>query len=172
MASVFDTKPPDYSESDAEKICNTHYNIYGKAIDLYSDRDQNFLFINKDDKKFILKISNSAEDRSILEMQQKVTLFIRANDPGLGVPMQLGEIQTVEKNDISNFLRLVEYLDGRFLKDVSMDHKFCEKLGRFLGRLSHTMDEFSHSAADREFEWDVRSVSLIKFCIDTVTLAP
>ena len=162
MASVFDTKPPDYSEIDAVRICEIHYNMHGKAVDLYSERDQNFLFIAEDDRKFVLKIFNPAEDRSILEMQHKTILFIRSKDPGLGVPIQVGEIQIMEKDEVSNFVRLISYLDGQFLKDAALDEKSCEKLGGFLGRLSHAMDGFSHPAADREFEWDVRSVSLIK----------
>ena len=76
MASVFDTKPPDYSEIDAVRICEIHYNMHGKAVDLYSERDQNFLFIAEDGRKFVLKIFNPAEDRSILEMQHKTILLI------------------------------------------------------------------------------------------------
>ena len=53
MTSVFDAKPPDYSEIDAVRICEIHYNMHGKAVELNSERDQNFFIIAEDDRKFV-----------------------------------------------------------------------------------------------------------------------
>ena len=166
MTFVFSTNPPNFSIQDIEKYLLINFNLSGKAINLYSDRDQNFLIQSASNQKFILKISNPAEQPEILELQNKATLYIRSREPNLGIPLQIGEIKEFNKDGKTYFVRLVEYLDGQFLKDSLVGNAAHEKLGIFLGTLSHSLDGFFHSAADREFEWDVRAIELIKPRLD------
>ena len=161
MITIFDTPPPNFSKDEIIKILLSHFDINGDVITLVSDRDQNFLIQSANGLKYILKISNPSEELQILEMQNDATLFIRANDPTLGVPLQIGQIKTIEKNGQSYFVRILEYLEGQFLKDQIMDNETYEKLGEFLGRLNRGLDGFSHLAADREFHWDSRAINLI-----------
>ena len=81
MSSVFSTPPPAFSEKEIIEILHTQFGVYGTATDLYSDRDQNFLIKESDGKKSILKISNPAEEKSILDMQHEATYTIYENDP-------------------------------------------------------------------------------------------
>jgi hypothetical protein len=166
MTSVFSTNPPNFPIQDIEKYLLINFDLSGKAINLYSDRDQNFLIQSASNQKFILKISNPAEQPEILELQNKATLYIRSREPNLGIPLQIGEIKEFNKDGRTYFVRLVEYLDGQFLKDSLMGNAAHEKLGIFLGTLSHSLAGFFHSAADREFEWDVRATKLIKSRLD------
>jgi hypothetical protein len=166
MTSVFSTNPPNFSIQDIEKYLLINFDLSGKAINLYSDRDQNFLIQSASNQKFILKISNPAEQPEILELQNKATLYIRSREPNLGIPLQIGEIKEFNKDGRTYFVRLVEYLDGQFLKDSLMGNAAHEKLGIFLGTLSHSLAGLFHSAADREFEWDVRATKLIKSRLD------
>ena len=108
----------------------------GKSKELYSDRDQNFLIKSDLGQKYILKISNPAEPKEILELQNETTLFIHSKDSDLGVPLQIGEIKEFEKDGQKYFIRLVDYLEGQFLKDARMSDSDIEKLGAFIGRLS------------------------------------
>jgi hypothetical protein len=101
-----------------------------------------------------------------LKLQNKATLYIRSREPNLGIPLQIGEIKEFNKDGKTYFVRLVEYLDGQFLKDSLMGNAVHEKLGVFLGTLSQSLAGFVHSAADREFEWDVRATELIKSRLD------
>ena len=166
MTSVFSTNPPNFSIQDIEKYLLINFDLSGKAINLYSDRDQNFLIQSESNQKFILKISNPAEQPEILELQNKATLYIRSREPNLGIPLQIGEIKEFNKDGKTYFVRLVEYLDGQFLKDSLVGNTAHEKLGVFLGTLSHSLAGFFHSAVDREFEWDVRAIELIKSRLD------
>ena len=166
MTSVFSTNPPSFSIQDIEKYLLMNFDLSGKVMNLYSDRDQNFLIQSEPNQKFILKISNPAEQPEILELQNKATLYIRSREPNLGIPLQIGEIKEFNKDGKTYFVRLVEYLDGQFLKDSLMGNAAHEKLGIFLGTLSHSLAGFFHSAADREFEWDVRAIELIKSRLD------
>ena len=166
MTSVFLTNPPNFSVKDIVKYLLINFDLSGKVTNLYSDRDQNFLIQSKSNQKFILKISNPAEQPEILELQNKATLFIRSREPNLGIPLQIGEIKEFNKNGKIYFIRLVEYLDGQFLKDSLVGNAAHEKLGEFLGKLSLSLNGFSHPVADREFEWDVRATGLIKSRLD------
>ena len=166
MTSVFSTNPPNFSIQDIEKYLLINFDLSGKAINLYSDRDQNFLIQSESNQKFILKISNPAERLEILELQNKAILYIRSREPNLGIPLQIGEIKEFNKDGKTYFVRLVEYLDGQFLKDSLVGNTAHEKLGIFLGTFSHSLDGFFHSTADREFEWDVRATELIKSRLD------
>ena len=101
-------------------------------------------------------------------MQNEATLFIHSKDSDIGVPLQIGEIKEYEKDGQKYFIRLVEYLEGNFLKDSTMSDSDHEKLGIYFGRLSQSLAGFSHPAADREFEWDVRATELIKSRLDNL----
>jgi len=166
MTSVFSTNPPKFSIQDIVKYLLINFKLSGKVTNLYSDRDQNFLIQSESNQKFILKISNLAEQPEILELQNKATLYIRSREPNLGIPLQIGEIKEFNKDGKTYLVRLVEYLDGQFLKDSLGGNDAHEKLGIFLGTLSHSLAGFFHSAADREFEWDVRATELIKSRLD------
>ncbi len=166
MTSVFSTNPPNFSIQDIEKYLSINFDLSGKVTSLYSDRDQNFFIHSESNQKFILKISNPAEQLEILELQNKATLCIRSREPNLGIPLQIGEIKEFNKDGKTYLVRLVEYLDGNFLKDSLMGNAVHEKLGVFLGTLSQSLAGFVHSAADREFEWDVRATELIKSRLD------
>ena len=166
MTSVFSTNPPNFSIQDIVKYLIINFDLSGKVTSLYSDRDQNFLIQTESNQKFILKISNPAEQLEVLELQNKATLYIRSREPNLGIPLQFGEIKEFNKDGKTYFVRLVEYLDGQFLKDSLEGKAVHEKLGIFLGTLSHSLAGFFHSAADREFEWDVRTTELIKSRLD------
>ncbi len=166
MTSVFSTNPPNFSIQDIEKYLSINFDLSGKVTSLYSDRDQNFLIHSESNQKFILKISNPAEQPEILELQNKATLYIRSREPNLAIPLQIGEIKEFNKDGKTYLVRLVEYLDGQFLKDSLVGNTAHEKLGIFLGTFSHSLDGFFHSTADREFEWDVRATELIKSRLD------
>ena len=133
MSSVFSTRPPSFSEPEITEILAAQFELSGKSTDLYSDRDQNFLIQLDSDQKYVLKISNPAEQREILDLQNEATLFIHSKDSDIGVPLQIGEIKEYEKDGQKYFIRLVEYLEGNFLKDSTMSDSDHEKLGIYFG---------------------------------------
>ncbi len=68
--SVFNSPPPNYSIEDITQLVEMQYGLIIQAEVLYSERDQNFL-CSDSEKKFILKISNTDEDKNVLEMQNE-----------------------------------------------------------------------------------------------------
>ena len=162
MPSVFDTRPPKFSEQEAEDIVFSNFGFRSKVIELYSDRDQNFLVQINSSSKFILKISNPLEQKTVLTMQTAVVKYIIDREMGIKVPEQVGSIGKVVKGTSSYFIRLLKYLEGQFLKDRKIKINDYQNIGQFLGTLSNALLDFEHPGAVRKFEWDVRSSHLIK----------
>jgi hypothetical protein len=128
---------------------------------LNSERDQNFL-CNAGEKKYVLKISNPDEDRSVLDMQNACVQYIKEHDPSLQVPLAFKEVKTIEKEGTSFFIRLVDYLPGQLLMEMVHHSDLLYELGSFLGRLRTAMNGFDHPAGHRDFPWDVAYIDFIK----------
>ena len=66
------TRLPQHNVSTNEAVLITKicYGINGTAIELNGERDRNFLIINPDGKKFILKISNPADSQEIIDFHR------------------------------------------------------------------------------------------------------
>ncbi len=155
--SVFNTAPPNFSILEAETLLQDLYGITADISLLTSERDQNFL-CNTESKKFILKISNPDEERDILEMQHECLTYIKSQDPSLQVPLQFNEIKKIDEC----YVRLVNYLPGKFFMDVEHHNGLLYDIGSFLGRLKLAMTGFDHPAGHRDFPWDVAYIDFIK----------
>ena len=146
------------------------FDLYGlktQATSLDSERDQNFLCTTPDNKQMVLKISNPAENKTILEMQHECMKYIRANNAALQVPWMLvddGEnaIMEYDLQSTTYLVRLAHYLPGLLLTDVSQCGSMLHKLGAFLGHSSLAMRGFNHSAAHRDFPWDIAQTDFIE----------
>ena len=68
MYSVFNVSPPSFTLPEISDILNIEFSINGTVTELYSDRDQNF-HVHTGTDDFIVKVSNPAEDRSLLVLQ-------------------------------------------------------------------------------------------------------
>ena len=143
------------------RLIEVHYGFKVQATVLNSERDQNFL-CNAGEKKYVLKISNPDEDRSVLEMHNACVQYIKEHDPSLQVPLAFKEVKTIENEGTSFFVRLVDYLPGQLLMDVVHHNDLLYELGSFLGRLRTAMNGFDHPAGHRDFPWDVAYIDFIK----------
>ena len=83
---------------------------------LSSERDQNFLFKDKYEKKFVLKVSNTKESLEVLDCQNKGLEHLASNT-SLNIPKIIPDINKqkinqVEVNKNKHFLRVVSYVEG------------------------------------------------------------
>ena len=162
MLNVFDTPLPNFSNNEIKDILFSHYKIKANSKLLFSDRDQNFLIIDSFAKKYILKISNSSESIDYLKLQSQTTLLIQSNDSDLRVPNLIDDIKSIKKDGIIYFIRLLKFIEGKFLKDIILNDDSYFKLGEFLGRLDISLDQVNHKFKNTNFYWDVRTIDLIK----------
>ena len=60
MKTIFTNDPPNFTKQEAAEQIQIVFHKKGELQELYSDRDQNFLFTTKN-QKYLLKIYNSLE---------------------------------------------------------------------------------------------------------------
>ena len=72
---------PNFSEQDAVAIAKKTFAVKAAARSLPSERDQNFLMTATNGERFILKIANAREERSMLETQNQVMRHLEKRLP-------------------------------------------------------------------------------------------
>ena len=139
----------------AEKL----YGIHASATPLPSERDQNFLLASETREKFVLKIANALDERALLEAQNKAMthLATRVSFCPRIVPTLSGEhMAKIDSRGTTHFVRLVNYLPGTPLADVSSHPpELLRDLGKKLGQLDRELASFDHPAVHRDFHWDL-----------------
>src|SRR5712691_8953361 len=111
-------------------------------------------------EKFVLKIANGLEDRALLEAQNAglIHLGTRLSFCPRIVLALSGELmsQIESPSRVTNFVRLVTYLPGVPLAEVSWHSpELLRNLGQRLGQLDRELAAFDHPAVHRDFHWDL-----------------
>lgn len=156
---------PRFAVAEACAIIAASYGLSGSAVELPSERDQNFHFSEAGSgREFILKISSSTEKREVLEFQTSAVEHLRREAPEIAWPSiqktLAGEpmITADDRSGSRHFVRLLDYLPGRFFALVK-PHKpeLLQSLGSFLGRMDKALLSFRHPAMERELKWDLKN---------------
>lgn len=149
---------------DASALLERSWGIRGDLRPLPSERDRNFAVRVDGRDAYVLKVSNLAEERALLDMQHAALGLLAA----AGVPCQrpvpsVTGASIVEWSESAAappmLVRLLTWLPGRPLADVppaARSTGLLEDLGRTMGRAARALATFSHPAADRVFQWEAR----------------
>ena len=113
MHSVFSVPPSSFSLDDISHILRTEYSMEANVRELYSDRDQNF-HVNNGEDDLILKVSNPAEERSTLNMQNLAYEYIYERNPLIQIPRSAGKTIEIKRNGDPYLIRLLTYVKGDF----------------------------------------------------------
>ncbi|MFL3050784.1 MAG: phosphotransferase [Candidatus Neomarinimicrobiota bacterium] len=158
------------STNEAVLITKSCYGINGTAIELNGERDRNFLIINPNGNKFILKISNPADSEEIIDFQNKLLFHLASKNgqwkwqkPQVGLNGEfICDYETLDGNQLK--VRLLTFLDGILLADFSPhDFSLMHDLGDFIGHISQSLSGFIHPAMHRKLFWDLKNgVELVK----------
>jgi 4-aminobutyrate aminotransferase-like enzyme/Ser/Thr protein kinase RdoA (MazF antagonist)/murein DD-endopeptidase MepM/ murein hydrolase activator NlpD len=152
---------PLFTTDDAQRIASERYGHGGRARQLTSERDQNFLIEPVEDAAaIVVKIANALEERALLEAQQQaLALLAQRHVPAPRVVCTMvGEALT----DIAgpagrkHFVWAITHLPGVLLADVThQSPELLEDLGATIGRLTAALRDFDSGAVDRDFHWDL-----------------
>lgn len=157
---------PQFSTEEAQALVVETWKLKGTARELPSERDQNFHIRAEGGAEGVLKIANVLEKREVLELQVQAIRHLARSVPDYAWPevlrTSLGEdIATTEhRSGTKHFVRLLEYLPGRFLSQVRPHSPdLLRSLGTFLGSMDKAFAFFHHPAADRELKWNMKFAS-------------
>jgi 4-aminobutyrate aminotransferase-like enzyme/Ser/Thr protein kinase RdoA (MazF antagonist) len=171
--------PPRFSEPAAVALARDLWGLVGRLDPLPSERDQNFRLTTGAGERFVLKISESAESRGVLECQNAMLARLVAALPAFGFP---GFVPDREGRAIAeaagedgrlHLVRLLRYVPGVPLAEVRRHPPaMLRDAGLLTGSMARALEGFEHPAAHRELRWDLRAApGVIAGCIGDVVRA-
>ncbi len=160
---VLDAAPPALSPDQAADLARAHFGLEVVATDIVSERDQNFRLTDADGGAWVLKVSNAAEDRGVVEMEVAAVERIAMLDASLPVPLARpalhgSPIASAEVDGSTHLVRLLPLLPGRNASATELDAATLTRIGEVVARISIALRGFFHPAAGRRIWWDQRYV--------------
>jgi 4-aminobutyrate aminotransferase-like enzyme/Ser/Thr protein kinase RdoA (MazF antagonist) len=158
---------PRLSAPEAERLAVERYGIHGAAVELPSERDQNFRVTSADLSSVVLKVSNATERDEILDFQNRAIEHLAARDPGLALPRVLvdREGRTVGRTPHGgreHLVRALSWVPGRLLSQARPHtRELLASLGGTLARMDRAFAGFTHPAMNRSFAWDLGATAWI-----------
>ena len=160
-ADVLDTAPPALTPAEAETVARATFGVEATARPLVSERDQNFRLTDADGGAWVLKVSNAAENRGVIEMEVAAVEHIATVDPGLPVPIARlalsgDPIGSASIGGATHLVRLLPLLPGRTAEPDELMPADMREIGSAVARIGVALQEFRHPAAGRAISWDQR----------------
>ncbi len=153
------------SKEEIEKLIKTHYRISVSARPLSGYDELNFLLTDRQDKKYILKISPGDRDVHFQDAQVKILKYLATTSIAKYFQKHLPNIRGEEVTQIildgkKHFLRILTFLEGTFWADSKKKSAGLYKdLGKFMGTMDKTLAGFSHPALHRHYPWDISTAA-------------
>ena len=85
IASLLDTASPALTVGEVETIAREIFGLNAQAQELAGERDRNY-HLREGQTDYVLKVSNPAESRPVIDFQTRALLHIAQVDPELPVP--------------------------------------------------------------------------------------
>ena len=153
---------PALTADAAAEIARELYDLEVSVDRLPGERDQNFLLQTAAGDRFVLKIANGAEERSILEAQNAALEHVASQTtlcPRV-IPAANGStlLEVPSGHGAHHFVRLLTWLPGVTLGSLKRHSPaLLEDLGRKIAELDLALIGFDHPAIHRDLYWDDRS---------------
>jgi 4-aminobutyrate aminotransferase-like enzyme/Ser/Thr protein kinase RdoA (MazF antagonist) len=160
--------PPAFDDAVVRHILQDNFGPVSSLTALAAERDQNFLVDGADGRRILFKISNLADDRSVLEMQTAALRHIEQVDPGLPVmrvlPSLAGEpwVEVSGPDGRAHLARLFTFLPGRATPGAALTTQAIRSFGQTTARLGRALRGFFHPAADYEILWDLTNAPKLR----------
>lgn len=176
MDAVLTSVRPDLSFDEAVELAASLFGVRASgARDLGSERDRTFALLDATEEPVaVLKVSNAAEDPSVLDMEAAAAIHVAVADPGLRValpwrPVASGDPGPARPDDDPEILRaywdrgetghwsrLYDVVPGRRIDAVNLSDAALVAWGETAARLAVALRGFNHPRAQRRIPWDVQ----------------
>ncbi len=158
---MVDSRPP-FTCDEAERLVRERYGIGGRAAELVAEFDRNFLIEANRDRRFVLKISPTDADESVVRCQIEVLSFLSVT----ALAHLFQKVQpTADGFDLDavssaggsrHWVRLLTFLPGHALADLTTrPDRLLRRVGETLARLDQTLLAFDHPGAHRDTPWNL-----------------
>ncbi|MDB5652436.1 MAG: Aminoglycoside phosphotransferase protein [Tardiphaga sp.] len=149
-------------EAEAVELARSAFGIDGRATRFATEKDDTFRISPASGPRFILKVANPAEDLTEIDLQLRILQHLAATAPDLPVPRVIANARGAplfayrDAAGQSRQVRMMSYLEGQPLSEVSSTASGRQQIGRLLARLRLALADFSHPADRRVLAWDIR----------------
>ena len=163
---VLGADPPALSVDDAGAVALSAFGLDASAEPLVSERDQNFRLTDATGARWVLKVSNAAEARDVVEMEVAAVERIATVDPRLPVPLARtslsGEpITEVQVAGATHLVRLLPLMPGRTAGPSELDREAVIGIGAVVARIGKALRGFFSPAAGRVILWDQQRMPML-----------
>ncbi|HEX5578659.1 MAG TPA: phosphotransferase, partial [Candidatus Limnocylindria bacterium] len=164
-AGVLHANPPTLDASRAMEVARELFGVAPTSAEpLVSERDQNFLVAEADGARWVLKVSNAAEDPGVVAMEVAAVEHVARLDPALPVPRarptrQGDLVASLPDGAATHLVRLLPFLPGRTAAPGELDATAVRGIGQVAARLGLALRGFIHPAAGRAIEWDQKHLT-------------
>ncbi len=156
-----DARAPRLSDAEVTRLLRTEYGLDGQLRPLLSERDQNFRLTASDGHNYVVKIAGAAEDQKAADFQILGLLHLEARECKVAVPKirrtrDDASSKTILLGETRHVVRLVSYLPGRLLADVSPTPTLMRSIGRSLAYLDIALSDFECDGDQQPLLWDMQ----------------
>jgi Ser/Thr protein kinase RdoA (MazF antagonist) len=184
MDPVLAAARPAFDAAGVVEIARQTFGVdAADAKDLGSERDQTFLLLDRDAAPLaVMKVSNAAEDPTILDMEALGVLHAGRVDPSIplaapwavpgarpdsGDPADRRAAFTA--SDGTHHVRLYDVLSGRGRVDArELSDAMLGDWGEMAARVGRALRGFFHPAAHRTMLWDVQHAARTRELLDAI----
>jgi 4-aminobutyrate aminotransferase-like enzyme/Ser/Thr protein kinase RdoA (MazF antagonist) len=159
---------PDFDVTSAASIAKDLFGVVGNVRDLRSERDRNFIVSPPAVPGVVLKITNSAEDPAVVDMEQAAMEHVRRTAPLLPIPRVVRTLDGALSASVlgpdgrSHLVRMLTVVPGSPADQASRAPAFAGHLGHATAEMAKALQGFAHPASTRAIEWDPRRVNELR----------
>ena len=158
---AIESPPPQVSVEAISRLVDEQYGLRGCLVMLVSERDQNLRLTTDNQHRYVIKIANAAEEESITDFQIQALQHIERNGCRIAVPRVIptrtGATATaVTSGGNTHIMRVVSYLPGRPLEQITLDTDIARQLGCCLADIGIALRGFRHPGDSHSLLWDIR----------------
>lgn len=147
--------------AEIDLLVNQHWGFQSSSSRISCERDELFLISGDLGGRFILRLSNPADDPAIIDLQVSALRWIDSHAPDLPlpgvVPLNNGElvVNVVAGGNPPRTACLTRFLDGPALARTPTTSKQLHNVGISLAKLGTALKDFQHPGAIRELAWNI-----------------
>ena len=161
VQEILTTTPPAFSAAEAARLAGDLFGIQAELAPLVSERDQNFVLVTTDGRRYTLKISNHAEQFEAIDFQIQALRHVARTDASIPLPRVVQALDgalhgCVEHEGKPHFVRVLTWVEGSVTHETTAGPVLARRLGRFLAKLDIALRGFDHPGARLPLLWDMK----------------
>lgn len=165
MSSTLAKVPRPVDQGEVQKCLLLHYGLRGDLRAITGERDYNFVLLQKDHSKAIVKIAHEDEDFVALDFQSQAVAVVQKNAPHLPISQEIKNLHNLNitqaqfSDGSSRFMRVNSFMPGYPLCDVSRNSATRKAIGELTATLATALKDFRHPAEYRVLLWDIQQAA-------------